>query len=338
MVAVLVFSDTVKITSSVASRKIIGKFHSLQHRFTCYSFHSLKEYFMNNINWHAIATFEAVARLGTFTMAADEMKVLQPSVSRRIAKLENELGVHLMRRTRPRVTLTHAGETLLKASQCTTRQMSETLAAIKQRPRQSPLVINTTIGFASSFLLPRLNAFNSLYPDVNIELISRDVNDAYEMENVDLITVFGTADKVPGVSSQLICQEKMIAVASPAYMQQHQQSFGEPDSHRLLHLVSGNYGDDWNIYFEGTDYQVPAPSTNQNFTSYMVYLHAALNGQGTVLGPQFMLQQYLDSGELVKVDARFVNTQRGYHVSLTRRGARHQPAVDFANWLAGLFT
>lgn len=293
---------------------------------------------MNSIDWQAISTFEAVARLGTFTMAADELKVLQPSVSRRIAKLENELGVHLVRRTRPRVTLTHAGETLLKASQCTINQMTETLAAIKQRPKQSPLVINTTIGLASSFLLPRLNAFNSLYPDVNIELISRDVNDAYEIENVDLITVFGTADKVPGVSSQLICQEKMIAVASPAYMLQHQQSFGEPDCHRLLHLVSGNYGDDWNIYFEGTDYQVPAPSTNQNFTSYMVYLHAALNGQGIVLGPQFMLEQYLDSGDLVKADPRFVNTQRGYYACLTRRGARHQPAVNFANWLVGLFT
>jgi LysR family glycine cleavage system transcriptional activator len=293
---------------------------------------------MNNIDWQAVATFEAVARLGTFTLAADELKVLQPSVSRRIAKLENELGVHLMRRTRPRVTLTYAGETLLKTSQSTIHQMSETLAAIKQRPRQSPLIINTTIGFASNFLLPRLNTFNNLYPDVSIELISRDVNDGYEMENVDLITVFGTADKIPGVSSQLICQEKMIAVASPAYRQQHQQSFGEPDSHRLLHLVSGNYADDWSIYFAGTDYQVPAPSTNQKFTSYMVYLHAALNGQGIALGPQFMLQQYLDSGELVKANSRSVSTHRGYYACLTRRGARHQPAVNFANWLVGLFT
>ncbi|MFT5506299.1 MAG: LysR family glycine cleavage system transcriptional activator [Gammaproteobacteria bacterium] len=293
---------------------------------------------MNNIDWQAVATFEAVARLGTFTLAADELKVLQPSVSRRIAKLENELGVHLMRRTRPRVTLTYAGETLLKTSQSTIHQMSETLAAIKQRPRQSPLIINTTIGFASNFLLPRLNTFNNLYPDVSIELISRDVNDGYEMENFDLITVFGTADKIPGVSSQLICQEKMIAVASPAYRQQHQQSFGEPDSHRLLHLVSGNYADDWSIYFAGTDYQVPAPSTNQKFTSYMVYLHAALNGQGIALGPQFMLQQYLDSGELVKANSRSVSTHRGYYACLTRRGARHQPAVNFANWLVGLFT
>jgi len=293
---------------------------------------------MNNIDWHAITTFEAVARLGTFTLAAKELNVLQPSVSRRIARLERELGVHLMQRTRPRVTLTQAGETLLKASQSTSRQMSETLAAIKQRPRESALVINTTIGFASNFLLPRLSAFNSLYPDVNIELISRDVNDAYELENVDLITVFGTADKVPGVKCQLICQEKMIAVASPTYVQQHQHSFSEADSHRLLHLVSGNYADDWNIYFAGTDYQAPAPSTSQKFTSYMVYLHAALNGQGVVLGPHFMLQQYLDSGDLVKVEDRIVITQRGYHVSLTHRGARYQPAVDFSNWLVGLFT
>lgn len=310
----------------------------MQQRFICYSFHSLGEYLINRIDWQAIATFEAVARLGTFTLAANELKVLQPSVSRRIAKLEGELGVHLMLRTRPRVTLTHAGEVLLQASQSTIKQMSETLADIKQRSTQSPLVINTTIGFASSFLLPQLNTFNSQYPEVNIELISRDVNDAYEEENADLITVFGAVGKIPGVRSQLICQEKMIAVASPVYMQQHQQSFWAPNNHRLLHLVSGNYADDWKLYFEGTDYQLPAPSADQNFTSYMVYLHAALNDQGIALGPQFMLQQYLDSGELVKADPRTVSTHRGYHACLTRRGVRHQPALDFANWLVGLFT
>jgi LysR family glycine cleavage system transcriptional activator len=293
---------------------------------------------MNNIDWQAIATFEAVARLGTFTLAATELKVLQPSVSRRIAKLEAELGTHLMLRTRPRVTLTHAGEALYQDSQRTIKQMSETLASIKQRPTHLPLVINTTIGFASSFLLPQLNSFNSLYPEVNIELVSRDVNDAYEEEDADLITVFDAVGKVPGVRSQLICREKMIAVASPSYMEQHQQSFWAPNKHRLLHLVSGNYADDWKLYFEGTDYQIPTSSADQNFTSYMVYLHAALNDQGIVLGPQFMLQQYLNSGELIKADSRSVRTQRGYYACLTRRGARHQPAIDFANWLVELLT
>ena len=70
----------------------------------------------------------------------------------------------------------------------------------------------------------------------------------------------------------------------------------------------------------------------------MVYLHASLNGQGVISGPQFMLQQYLDSGELVKVEDRNVRTARGYHVCLTHRGARYQPAIEFTNWLADFFT
>ena len=112
---------------------------------------------MNSIDWQAIATFEAVTRLGTFTLAANELKLLQPSVSRRIAKLEGELGVHLMLRTRPRVTLTHDGEALLQASQSTIKRMSEALAGycqVAQRQKNGGILIACSHSAGARHLLP----------------------------------------------------------------------------------------------------------------------------------------------------------------------------------------
>lgn len=287
----------------------------------------------NEIDWQSIVTFEAVARLGTFTLAAEELNILQPSVSRRIAGLEAELGVHLFFRTRPRVTLTNAGENLLTVSQDVIRQMSEGLAMIKHRADDSPVVFNTTIGFASSFLLPRLNEFSVCHPKLNIEIISRDVNDEYDASNADLITVFGRAEQVPGVRSRLIHREEMIAVAAPIYLRRTGSNSSE---HQLLHLVSGGYEDDWRIFFAGKERDVPEARSSQKFTSYMVYLHAALNGQGVALGQRFMLKEYLNSGTLVQVFPWSTVTERGYFVSLTSKGVQHEPARLFADWLVGL--
>jgi len=289
----------------------------------------------DRIDWQSIVTFEAVARLGTFTLAAEELNVLQPSVSRRIARLEAELGTHLFFRTRPRVTLTGAGENLLHASQGVIAQMSEALAAIKHRPIESPLVVNTTIGFASNFLLSRLNEFSLLYPDYNIEIISRDVNDEYVAEDADLVTMFGRESEIPGFTPKLIRQEEMIAVADPRYLHKHQETGKSPQHHRFLHLVSGGYANDWSIFLEGRGFETPEPNTNQNFTSYMVYLHAALNSQGVMLGQRFMLQEYLDSGALEQVFPWSKTTDRGYFICLTHRGIRHEPAKRLAEWLAG---
>jgi len=289
----------------------------------------------DRIDWQSIVTFEAVARLGTFTLAAEELNVLQPSVSRRIARLEAELGTHLFFRTRPRVTLTGAGENLLRASQGVIAQMSEALAAIKHRPIESPLVVNTTIGFASNFLLSRLNEFSLLYPDYNIEIISRDVNDEYVAEDADLVTMFGRESEIPGFTPKLIRQEEMIAVADPRYLHKHQETGKGPQYHRLLHLVSGGYANDWNIFLEDRGIEIPESSTNQNFTSYMVYLHAALNSQGVMLGQRFMLQEYLNSGALEQVFPWSKTTDRGYFICLTHRGIRHEPAQRLAEWLAG---
>ena len=66
-------------------------------------------------DWRLLNAFEAVARLGSFSRAAAELNVLQPAVSRRLAQLEEELGVTLIRRTRPVATLTPEGQTLFGA-------------------------------------------------------------------------------------------------------------------------------------------------------------------------------------------------------------------------------
>ena len=91
---------------------------------------------------------------------------------------------------------------------------------IRRTSTECMLAIGTTIGFANCFLMRRLNVFRDLYPDTVIELISRDMNDGYSAENCDVVTVFDSPDRLPGVSQTRIFEERMIAVCSPAYLEQ----------------------------------------------------------------------------------------------------------------------
>ena len=284
-------------------------------------------------DWRLLNAFEAVARLGSFSRAAAELNVLQPAVSRRLAQLEDELGVLLIRRTRPVATLTPEGQTLFAAVSTGISQINSAMARVSRRPDNGPLVINTTIGFASCFLLRRLNQFHDMYPEIMIELISRDLNDGFREEGCDIITVFNAPDRLPGVEQHCIFAEEMIAVCSPGYRRSNPVVGDDFSGHRLLHLSVGIHGEDWINFTEGTGNGIATPTPADRFTSFMVYLQAAMNGDGIAIGWTHLLQDHLDGGQLVLASERRVKTERGYFCCITRQGKKREATRKFSRWL-----
>ena len=287
-------------------------------------------------DWKLLTAFEAVARHGNFSRAAEELDVLQPAISRRVAELERELRVPLIRRTRPRASLTPEGQILFGAVSAGLAQVGSAIERIAQHPAPRPLVINTTIGFASCFLLRRLSRFNERHPQILLELVSRDLNDGYREDDADVITVFDSKDHLPGVEQHRIFREEMIAVCSPAYRDAHPVVDDDFSGHRLLHLTGGIHGDDWKRFVLDTGIAIETPAPANRFTSFMVYLHAALNGNGIAIGWSHLLQDYLDSGQLVLATPRRIRTHRGYHCCITSRGSRRKATRLFASWLTSL--
>ncbi len=80
----------------------------------------------------------------------------------------------------------------------------------------------------------------------------------------------------------------------------------------LLHLTQGIHGDDWPSFFAGTGITPRPPASEHKFTSFTVYLQAALNGDGVALGWETPLQDHFDAGQLALVTNRSVETERGF--------------------------
>ena len=208
-------------------------------------------------NWNLLVAFETVARHGSFSRAAVELNVLQPAVSRRVALLEQELGVRLINRLRPAATLTADGQILFRAVTGSMTQVQMAVQQIQRAPPEHTLTVNTTIGFANCFLMRRLNLFRELHPETVIELISRDTNDTYNLKTCDIVTVFGSAEKLPGVVQSRIFEERMIAVCAPVYLENNALIDGDFSGHRLLHLPVDIHAEDWRVFLDSLGQSTP---------------------------------------------------------------------------------
>jgi LysR family nitrogen assimilation transcriptional regulator len=121
----------------------------------------------------ALRYFQAVAELGSYSRASEQLRISQPAVSRQIAKLEQELETALFKRHGHGVTLTDAGRILLERSQLALRQLDQTKSEIRGGKRGPAGAISVALPPAAGyFLAPALvRRFNAEYPNVFLRIV-----------------------------------------------------------------------------------------------------------------------------------------------------------------------
>ena len=280
-----------------------------------------------------LATFEAAARHLSFSHSARELNVQQPAISRQIATLEQDLRVQLFHRSRPRLTLTPEGEALYSAVVTGFDAIQRCADALRESQRRDVLVVNAALGFTSFYLLPRLGEFQSLHPEIRLEVVTRDQNDGYDPTQCDVVVTFGEAG-LPGAESRLVFREVLVAVCAPRLLANGQPfELSDLAQQRLLYMSSDAHASDWSRYFAGTGFAPTPPDQLDRLFSHMVYLHAIQSGNGIGLGWIPLIDDLIDSGQLALACARTVQTKRGYHCSVLPRATQKAGAAAFLDWL-----
>ena len=280
-----------------------------------------------------LVAFEAAARHLNFSAAASDLNVQQPAVSRHIKALEDSLGTKLFLRTRPLLTLTDYGNSLAKCVDKGFHELRVGIDQIVNRQHPSPLIIDAGIGFTSFYLLPRMADFQSHYPDISVQISTRDQNPDFISQRSDLVIVFDQAG-ISGLPSQKVFSGQMVAICHPNLLHQGQMlSPGELATKDLLHLIGSGHEDDWNIFFSETDVTAPRPIISNSYISFMVYLKAIQNGMGFGIGWKPLIDEFLANGSLAVATPMVVETKRSYFCSLTARGQTKAEAHHFMDWL-----
>jgi LysR family transcriptional regulator, glycine cleavage system transcriptional activator len=161
----------------------------------------------------ALRAFEAAARLRSFKQAAEELAVTATAVSHRIRALEDEIGCRLFVRKTRAVELTPEGRSLYSA----VREGFDTIASgiEKLRQRTRPLVkLSTTPAFAAKWLVPRLAAFQTQHPNIDIHVHASNRPIDLSAGTIDLAIRYGQG-RYEGMKSTLLLQDRFAPVASP---------------------------------------------------------------------------------------------------------------------------
>ncbi|WP_367187566.1 LysR family transcriptional regulator, partial [Phenylobacterium sp.] len=129
----------------------------------------------NGLDWSSVRDFLAVAEAGSLSGAARRLGVSQPTLSRRIAALEESLHLELFRRSPTGLELTEAGEALLEPARQMERgaQAVEVTASGRDLELAGPVRITTTDGLAVEWLTPNLADLRDRYPRIDFEVIIR---------------------------------------------------------------------------------------------------------------------------------------------------------------------
>jgi DNA-binding transcriptional LysR family regulator len=278
-----------------------------------------------------LRAFEAAARTGSFSSAADALNVTHGAVSRQIAKLERWLGQKLFQRQARGVDLTPEG---LRLFQRTT----EALALIADssdrwiEAKGSAVVRLASLPSVSGlWLMPRLRALETGAleagePDLRVELIIDHRESNLADDGIDLALRCGRGGIPKRLSVQLF-EEHCFPVATPELAAKIGK--GKPERLLAYPLIHDSDASGWRAWLgaQGLDYR--PRRQDRRFEDYNLVVDAAVHGLGIALARPPLVQDVLEQGRVVAVDDRTVLNPVAYW--LDRPEGRLRPAAaEFA--------
>lgn len=282
-------------------------------------------------------TFEAVARHRSFTLAADELCLTQSAVSRQIKALEEALGLQLFRRLHRAIAVTSEGQRLFDSVTRGLDDVSACLSALGASTKAPQITVSASVAFAWFWLMPRLERFGTLQPDVDLRVLATDQPVMPGTGDVDVAVLFGSGHW-EGLEVRLLFGERVYPVCSPAYLRAHPVLHRAEDllDQTLLHLEYGKPsfgGVDWRSWLLRQGVSGQPVRRGLRFNSYPMVLQAAEAGHGVALGWSYVTDPLVADGRLVCPVDRTLETRDGYYLCTSNTSGKSQGINAFLDWI-----
>lgn len=290
-----------------------------------------------------LATFEAAARLGSFTQAAAELGVTQAAVSRQIKVLENELNAGLFLRQHRKVVLTPAGTALAGTVTGAFTNIAEMIETIRRPQSDDTVSVGATLAFSHFWILPRLSAFRARHPEIRLKLVADDRTTDLRRDRLDVCIRF---DRPPFADGESIASQPdtVFPVCSPLLLKRLGLEPETANIARMPLIASDNVNPVWLSWRSwaqrvglGPEYALASDRSALRFNHYTDSVEAAVSGEGVALGWANLLSGHLNAGRLVRLGTHSITTDAQYH-ALVPLGRPPTAATNhFLDWLGGQF-
>ena len=285
---------------------------------------------MKRDDLYDLAAFAVVAEHGSFTRAAAELAMSQSALSHAIKTLEERLGVRLLARTTRSVSVTEAGETLLRSLRPALDDIASGVDALGalRGTATGTLRLTATKHAVTTALMPILPGFLAANPDLRLDVIVDDNLIDIVAERIDAGIRFGDIVEKDMIAVRITADIEMAVVGAPSYFARHP----EPETPRDLakhpcltyrHLRSGGtYA--WVFQENGRPFQVRVEGP-LIFTNSDLLRLSALAAHGLAFVYENEVRADIENGRLVRILKEWSPTFPGYYLYHPSR--RQTPAA-----------
>ncbi len=252
---------------------------------------------------NAMDVFNRVARLDSFSAAAQDLGMSKSAVSRHVSDLESALGVRLLNRTTRRMSLTEAGHAYVARSSAILTEIEELRNAVRNLHREPAGLLRVTaaVTFGHSSLAPAIADFLAEYPEINVQL---DLTNRF----VDIVEEgFDLAIRVGNLRDSSLIRRSLVPVnryacASPAYIERCGEPAKPADlvSHACVVFLTHATEARWQFADSAGEHTVTV-SDRLRVNSMEAAAQAVRDGVGIGVLPDYAVHRQLASGEIRRV-------------------------------------
>lgn len=285
---------------------------------------------------NALRAFEAAARHLSFTRAAAELNVTPAAVGHQVKALEDLLGVRLFRRLTRALRLTEAGQAALPALVDGFDRLAEAADAMRAHGDSGVLTISVCPSFGAMWLVPRLERFRILHPEIEIRIDGTDRLVDLTRDEADVALRYGPGG-YEGVRVDWLFNRVNTPVCSPALLEGAHPLRAPQDlrHHSLLHVEWKEAEASWRMWLLAAGLADIDPTRGPRFTMEAMAVQAALDGHGVALVSNVLVADELAAGRLVSpFDPGLSKPMSFSHYLLTPKDGASRPKIAaFRDWM-----
>ncbi|MFO0726283.1 MAG: transcriptional regulator GcvA [Myxococcota bacterium] len=284
---------------------------------------------MATLPLNALWAFEVAARHGSYTKAAEELRLTHSAISHQMRLLEEDLGRPLFVREGRRMKLTAVGEALAKEAQGAFASLSQAYERAHRHQKPSVITVSVLPSFASRWLVPRLSRFYALHPSLDVSLRVSDDLANFKTDGVDLGLRFG-GGSWPGLTAIELLREEVFPVSTVAY--RRAQRLQRPADLARATLLR-NTNQPWVPWFRSVGLDWSEPSRGTLYDDSLTALRAAGEGHGVALARSVLVSEDIEAGRLCRLFPGAVPVDWAYYAVYLGDGAPPEHVVPFLDWL-----
>ncbi|MEO1602086.1 MAG: LysR substrate-binding domain-containing protein [Pseudomonadota bacterium] len=299
-------------------------------------------------NWlpslNALRAFEAVARHQSYVLAAEELRVTPAAVKQLVRKLEDTLGAKLVERAGRGIAITPLGAAAARDLLLAMHHLGAAAKTLRARADRRRLILTVEASFATTWLVPKLEAFRLRHPGIGVLIDSSQQVVDLETSEADAAIRYGVG-RSPGLVVRRLFDDVVLPACSPSLAEGPPRltEVGQLTEVPLIHwdLAQLPWARETRRWFDWDEWSVRSggprldTSSGLRFSDYGLAVQAATSGRGMIIASWPILKDLFDAGLLVHPFPEIArSTELGYDFVTTPAAFERPELQAFYAWLA----